>query len=286
MKRNITTILILLFFFVFVFVSESFAQESFENRAQIYELPLNDEKKLNIGLCFLKNTQSKQQIDNGLEWIKSLFLYGGGMKCFADSVNYNRKEFYDLSSLEIVSEVKIDQRHGSTIISKDKYTWGNQLYISSDFVKWLYYNFAVVDIDSKLFEVYVKVYNQNKYFVRTFYFSLQYLVKFKNYKLEVEKYRKAVEVNTEMLSYLKQFKPDDMQNYDKEIYEYKTESSHSGYKDGINRFRFGTGFWLRRAIDGTSDLFRDCLIRILETYDASWYNKQKGFTFSEPKGKG
>jgi hypothetical protein len=223
-------------------------------------LTLNEKQKVDIGKCFSKIEGTY------VEWLKSLFLYKDGMDCFRKNTNYKRSGFYNLTALELLSGLKIDQREGNTITADDSYTGEKQLLISPKFAKWLYNNFVLVDKDSYLFKITSNVYQQNKYLIRTFYYSHQYLSKYKQYDKEVKKYQLAVDSGKEMLGYLSSFYPDPSQNYNKEIYE---------YNHGFDRFRFGIGFWLRRGIDGTNEIFNNSLIKILNTYDYDWYNKQK-----------
>jgi len=231
---------------------------------------VKEQTKLKIGICL----NTKIRINIAKEWLKSFFLYGGGMDCFKKNTTYTKKgyDFYNLTALEILSGLKIDQRDGNRLTSNDTYSQGEQLYISPKFAKWLYNNFTTEKSNSPLYNLFSKVYEKNKYLARSFFLSYKYLLKYKIYDKEVMKYKQAAANRREMLDYLgKTFDPVLFKEYEKNIYDY----SNGYYDDGYNRFRFNIGFWLRRGIDGTSVIFKDSLIQILKMYDGSWYDNHK-----------
>lgn len=139
---------------------------------------LSEDDKYNIVNCFL-------EIGGTTEWIKDLFLYRGGMKCIADAGQYTRSDFYDLSALEVISGLPINSKNNY----HPEYSWGEQLYINPNITNWIGYNVLSIKKGTFLFDLTSKAYEQNKFFIRSFVYSYEYLTKYTSYEEELKKYK-------------------------------------------------------------------------------------------------
>lgn len=230
---------------------------------------LSDAAKAQLLRCF-------GEIPADRSWLRDVFFYHDGMKCL--SFNTYRDVsyvFYNLSLLEELSGLPLDTRPDSTIVAEDNYSSGAQLLLNPAFVKWLDVNFTQLQEKNPPLHAFAqKVYGSQKEIARSFVFAYEYLTKYDDYQKQIQLYKKEAEASEypDMLSFLKQFRPDPQQGYDKVANDYDDEG-YTGFEDGINRFRFAVGFWLRRGIDGTASDFKSLLASLMQEYDADWFAK-------------
>lgn len=227
---------------------------------------LSEEDKSKLFHCL-------KEIPSGNGWLRELFFYNDGMAClnFAHT-RTGPRSFYNLALLEQASGVPLDSRPESKIVAEDNYSIRGQLMINPELVRWLDANFTGLQEKSPLlYSLAKEAYESKKGVVRSFVFAYEYLVKYDNYQNQIYQYDEAAWGNrADMLDYLKRFSPAPEQGYDKTKDDYD-DGGNTGYRDGINRFRFAVGFWLRRGIDSTADDFKNLLVKIMQEYDAEWF---------------
>ena len=214
------------------------------------------------------NSCLKGQAPSNDGWMNALFLYGEGMACFDKLLDRKRPDFYSLSALEILSGLKLDSRKFSSIIAKDRYRSGKQLFLSPLFVTWLEDNFIIKDKASTMFVNYANIYKEYAAFVRSFALAYHYVNKVKSFQKEYLAYLKASKVPYQTVEYL-------FKRYQHDI--------HSRYRDVTNpdAIIYSIGFWMRRTIDKSKEPLKKLLDTLLQTYDSVWYKEN----FHDKKSK-
>jgi len=197
------------------------------------------------------------------------FLWSDGLKDYLKNLSQedNHHDFYDVSSIEQLSLVKIF-RVGSTNFSK----WDNAKFsfYNSEFVIWVKENLIP---DPELLIGDKKAQSWYSYFRRFFRLmteSYLFISQKTEYKKESDKYLDQVN-NVENFDGLKYLSD----RYSNKISGYEIPNSCevvAPFKDYM-----AIGFWLRRKVDGTNDEFYDCLSYLMTRYDQAWFdsiNKQ------------
>ena len=205
----------------------------------------------------------KGHAPNQYGWMNATFLYGEGMSCFDSLLNRKRPDFYSLSALELLSGLKLDSRKFSSIIAKDRYRGGHQLYLNPAFILWLEQNFIHKDKSTPLYINTLALYKEYKDFVRSFALAYDYIMHENSFTKEFDFYKEIVKSRSDVVDYL--FK------------KYQAGVT-SRYRDVANKdaIVYGIGFWMRRTIDASKVPLKKLLDTLLKTYDEEWYLENFG----------
>ncbi|MDR0354647.1 MAG: hypothetical protein LBJ64_02780 [Deltaproteobacteria bacterium] len=228
---------------------------------------LDDLQRESIVSC-LKN------INDGTEWATDVLQYQKGMSCF----NLSGKDydlFFQTNIFEDLSDILIDQRNADRnpeFYEDIHFSPDDFIHVNKEFLDWLDRSFVSLPTDPEDpgFKSRKALFDRFENHVKPLVYAYEYLTKHADLLSAAEEYEKAsqFDYHDNMLEYLGRYRPAPDQNYSLDL-EY-ANNPQTGYADGINRFRFSVGFWLRRQLDGSLIQCRDLLRKTFSVYDPDW----------------